>query len=82
MPNPLVKRAKRNTIQKVFAKCPPKGEGKEGLAKCTPCRPSPFQKAYSKHHPERNNPLGGGRLVDGQGYLVLVEPKGLPHGNG
>ena len=46
-----------------------------------PCQPSHFQKAYSKHHPERNNPFGGGRLVGGQGYLVLVEPRGLSHGN-
>ena len=54
------------------------GEGKEGLAKFTPCRPSHFQKAYLKHHPERNNSFGGGRLVDRQGYRVLVEPRGLP----
>ena len=56
---------------------PPEGEGKEGLAKCIPCRPSHFQKAYLMHHPERNNPFGGGRLVERQGYRVLVEPRGL-----
>ena len=39
---------------------PPEGEGKEGLAKCTPYRPSHFQKAYPKNHPERGNPIGGG----------------------
>ena len=58
-----------------------KGEGKEGLAKCTRCRPSHFQNVYLENHLERNNPSGGGRLVGGQGYLVLVEPRALPHGN-
>ena len=36
-----------------------------------PRRPSHLQKAYLKHHPERNNPFGDGRLVDRQGYRVL-----------
>ena len=53
----------------------------EVLTATLPNEHSHFQQAYSKHHPERNNPFGGGRLVDGQGYRVLVEPRALPHGN-
>ena len=72
-----------NSEADLFAPPPAAGVAQQKVKrkKALPSAPPHFQKAYSKSHPKRNNPFGGGRLVDGQGYLVLVEPRGLPHGN-
>ena len=54
--------------------------GKKALPSAPHVDPS-TSKRYSENHPERNSPFGCGRLADRQGYLVLVEPRALPHGN-
>ena len=37
----------------------------------------PLPKDIPEYHPSLNRPVGGGRLVDRQGYLVLVESRAV-----